>query len=264
MSERIYKGKNLVAFTKNYTIFNIKTTGLNTSQSDIIEISAIRVRDGKAIKSFSSFVNIDYELSDFIINYTGITNDMIKNAPKLCEVLPKFLNFVGDDILVGHNANADIDFIYDNAVQLLNVPLTNDYIDTHTLSKKLHPELQHHRLNDMTKHFSINVDNSCRGLADCYAVFYVYNALRSEYENRQANIKKYTLNKKNDAILFLILGICGILPCLILKFSSLSVIIVFIAGLVCLGKAIIEISSDYIVKNKINKQTNSTTDKKSR
>lgn len=185
------KGKSLIALPNDYTVIDIETTGLDYSYCHIIEISAIRVRAGIAVDSFSSLIqppasecydenDNPYEeyVDEFITELTGITNEMLSNAPAAPEVMPKFLDFVSDDLLIGHNVSFDVNFIYDT-FEALGTVFTNDYIDTMRISRKLLPDLPHHRLKDIAKFYSVPYDGAHRSLADCNITNECYQFMRS-------------------------------------------------------------------------------------
>lgn len=185
---REFKGNSLVAFPDDYVVIDIETTGLDPAFDGIIEIGAIKVRNGKITKQFESLVRPDYyffETNDsntdyitidgekccfvdaFITQLTGITNQMLADAPSTKDVLLEFVKFLGDDIIVGHNVNFDINFIYDNLQKHYGQPLCNDYVDTMRLSRRIHKNFEHHRLADVAEYYRIHVDKSHRAIADC-------------------------------------------------------------------------------------------------
>lgn len=184
------KGNSLIDFPANFTIIDIETTGLDPQYCEIIELSAIRVRNGESVDTYSTLVKAVYGVDSYVTYLTGITNEMLKSAPKINEILPEYIEFLGDDILVGHNVHFDINFIYDNAVTILEKSLTNNFIDTLRLSRKLLPNLNSHRLLDMAKHYSINVDVSHRALSDCFTTLAVFNALKGEYFERYSSVEE--------------------------------------------------------------------------
>ena len=174
---REHKGKSLIAFPNDYTVIDLETTGLDPRWCDIIELAAIKIRDDEPIDTFSSLINVGYDIDEFITELTGITNDMLKDAPRISSILPNFLEFIGNDIVVGHNVNFDINFIYDNAEKLSDYYFDNDYVDTMRLARRLLPELNHHRLFDLKEHFSIDVEESHRALADCISTLSIFKSL---------------------------------------------------------------------------------------
>lgn len=154
--ERTFKGKSIIEFPKDYIIIDIETTGLSPEWDSIIEIAAQKYVDDVKTDSFTSLIQPESMYDDgtyidsFIEELTGITNVMLSTAPAIQSVLPQYKDFIGDSILVGHNVNFDINFIYDNFMKYLSQPLENDYIDTMRLSRRIHPEFPHHRLKDLS------------------------------------------------------------------------------------------------------------------
>lgn len=156
MSLRKKKGKSLIEFPNKYIAFDIETTGLDPMYDEIIEIGAIKIENGREVQVFNTLVKPEYEINEFISKLTGITNEVVKKSPSIDEVLSKFIEFIGDSIILGHNVNFDINFIYDNLVKFNMKPITNDFIDTLRLSRRLLPELKHHRLSDLADYYNIN------------------------------------------------------------------------------------------------------------
>lgn len=190
------KGKSNLFFPDNYTVIDIETTGLDSRYDSIIEVAAVKVRDNKIESTFSSLIKPDqyyvidesefeaddldckdfllddenngfYYVDSFITELTGITNKMLFNAPEAREVLHSFFGYLGDDLLVGHNVNFDINFLYDEYKVLYDEDFSNDFVDTLRLSRLLHKDLIHHRLSDMASFYNIDSSNHHRSLADC-------------------------------------------------------------------------------------------------
>ena len=123
---RPYKGKSLVAFPSSYVTLNLKTTGLSPMWDSIIEIKAIRFKNGREVNRFSSLVRADVD--SFTAQITGITNDMLARAPSAEKVFRAFAGYLEEsDILIGHSS--DIDFLYDSFVEFNLAPLSNDFIE---------------------------------------------------------------------------------------------------------------------------------------
>ena len=160
--ERINKGKSIIDFPKDYIIIDIETTGVSPEWDSIIEVAALKYQNGTLVDSFESLIKPESTYSDgtfidsFIEKLTGITNEMLKNAPTVPGILAQYRDFLGDAILVGHNVNFDINFLYDYFMEYLSLPLTNNYIDTMRLSRKLHPEDAHHRLIDLAQRYHVD------------------------------------------------------------------------------------------------------------
>lgn len=160
------KGISLLSLPSSYTVVDLETTGLDPKWNDIIEFGALRVEDGVVIDHFSSLVNPGYEIDDFITELTGITNEMLSSAHDITDVLPEFLDFIGDSIIIGHNVNFDINFIYDTCIEILHRPFKNDFLDTMRLSRRLFPQERHHRLCDLVNRFNVDDTIEHRALAD--------------------------------------------------------------------------------------------------
>ena len=172
------KGKSLLNLPKDYCVVDLETTGLDSEYDEILELAAIRVRNNQVVDTYSQLVKPEEEIDEFIQRLTGITNEMIANAENIEITLPKFLAFVGDDILVGHNVNFDINFFYDNLMRLKNISFCSDYVDTMRISRHVLPEMKHHRLKDLVKKFGIFHEQEHRALSDCRATFEVINNLQ--------------------------------------------------------------------------------------
>lgn len=190
------KGNSLLELPDNYTVIDIETTGLDSSLDNILEISAIKVRNNTIIDSFSSLVHYAEELPEFITELTGITNDMVKDAPILDMVLNNFYNFIGNDILIGHNVNFDINFLYDSLKNNANKYLSNDFVDTLRLSRKVIKELDHHRLSDLLSYYKIDNSNQHRALADCNYTFEIYNNLKKDIYALYGSFEDFTSSIK--------------------------------------------------------------------
>ena len=150
-NKRSYKGKSLIEKVSDYTVVDIETTSLDSYYGKILEISAIKVRNNNVVDTFSEIINVDEEIGYFTTKLTGITTEMVlKEGKDLIEVLKSFLEFLENDIIIGHNVNFDINFLYDNIEDNLGIHLSNDYIDTLRLSRKYLKELKHHKLDDLT------------------------------------------------------------------------------------------------------------------
>ena len=205
--ERTEKGKSLIALPSDYTVIDIETTGLDLVYNSIIEVSAVRVRGGEVKDKFSSLIKPPkyygdgeyYYIDEFITELTGITNEMLDDAPEAEEVLQEFVKFIGDDLLVGHNVNFDINFLYEAMGRVLGMPLKNDFIDTMRFSRKLFPTSEHHRACDLAKNCDIPYENAHRALNDSMITCLCFEKMReiidSTYKSQEAFAKLFTHNK---------------------------------------------------------------------
>lgn len=172
------KGNSVIALPTEYVCIDIETTGLEYWYYDIIELSAARVRNGIVTESFSELVKIPYKLPEFITELTGITDEMLSGGAPLSNVLPRFLAFCGDQILVGHNVCFDVKFIAYNAAQL-GLSFMNDYIDTLRISRKLFPDKDHHRLFEVAKYCGVSQKQQHRAEADVMTTVACYEKMRA-------------------------------------------------------------------------------------
>lgn len=174
------KGNSIVDFPNSYCVVDIETTGLDFDYCGIIEISALKVINGEKTDVFSSLINPGYKIDEFITDLTGITNDMLSSAPSIESVLPKFIEFVGDLVLVGHNiASFDSNFIYDNIKKSLHKDFKNDYVDTMRISRLILKDISHYRLSDIADFYKIDKKGAHRAENDCHITFEVFKALKS-------------------------------------------------------------------------------------
>lgn len=184
------KGESLISFPTNYVVLDLETTGLDYTYCDIIEIGCLKVTNGSVSDSFSSLVNPGYNIPDYITDLTGITNEMLASAPSAEDVFPQALAFIGDNIVVAHNAHFDINFMYQQTKNYIGHDFTNNFVDTLRLCRRMLPELKHHRLCDMVEHFNIPVSQAHRSLADCYSTFSLFNKLY-EIADSTGDIESY-------------------------------------------------------------------------
>lgn len=191
------KGNSLVDFPSNYVLFDIETTGLDSMFDEIIEIGAIKVDNFNVVDEFHSLIKPKEEIDEFIINLTGITNETVENAPSIDKVLPIFINFIGDRILIGHNVNFDINFIYDEMINLGFGEVNNNYVDTMRLSRFLLPELGHHRLKDLAKYYKVDIEESHRALKDVQITNEIYLKLFTEMNNKYGSLDEFI--KQNNS-----------------------------------------------------------------
>lgn len=159
------KGQSL---DDSYVVFDIETTGINPKFCKIIEIGAVKIVNGEQVDSFSVFVNPEIPIPYNITKLTSITDDMVMDAETIDQVLPAFIDFIGDSVLVAHNASFDTGFIYKYA-QDLGIPFSCTIVDTMTLGHILCPELGKFTLDRICKHLGIKLENHHRAVDDAAA-----------------------------------------------------------------------------------------------
>lgn len=162
------KGKRLHKYVKDYVVFDLETTGVNPERDSIIEISAVKVGNGKTIGEYSTLVNPGCHIPAAATAVNGIRDDMVADAPQEGEAMEGFLEFIGGSILVGHNIHTfDMNFAYDAVLRALGKELDNDYVDTLYMARSCLPGLSHYRLTDICEYFHIAVEGAHRALNDC-------------------------------------------------------------------------------------------------
>ena len=147
-------GTKYPAFDGEMVVFDIETTGLSNRTSKIIEIGAVKIKNGEIIDRMDIFVDPECPIPEEITKLTSITDGMVKGAPKEKEAVETFLAFAGDSMLIAHNANFDVGFIR-VASERHGIPFTNTFLDTVGLSKYVTPELKNHKLDTIVAHYKI-------------------------------------------------------------------------------------------------------------
>lgn len=165
---------DITEFPDNYTVVDIETTGLSPLKDEIIEISALKVRAGKIYDEFSQLIKPQATISPFITHLTGITNEMVASSPMIQEILPKFIKFVSDDIILGHNIKFDLNFIRTNLENFGFEPLLNNSIDTMKLGRK-YCKLKSHSLKNLS------IEGHHRALNDCLITHNIYQNIKKQF-----------------------------------------------------------------------------------
>jgi len=168
-----------------YVVFDIETTGLGFRTEKITEIGAVKIQDGKVIDEFETFVNPGKPIPPQVVAITNITDDMVKDADAIKEVMPKFLEFIKGCTLVAHNADFDIGFIRHNCEEL-GLEFNNKYIDTLALSRQLFPEFKKHKLGFVAEQLGIKVTNAHRALDDVNTLVRVFEKMQEAMEVKKS------------------------------------------------------------------------------
>jgi len=175
------KGKQIGQYISDYVLYDLETTGTSSNYDEVIEISAVKVRNGKIVDEFSELVNPGRPIPYAASMVNNISDDMVAGAPSFAEVLPRFLSFIGDDVLVGHNINSfDMKFLYRDCDKYFEQTLTNDYVDTLRIAKMVFPDWKHRRLSDLADYYGISTAGAHRALADCRMNQKVFELLGKE------------------------------------------------------------------------------------
>lgn len=167
----------------NYCVLDLETTGLSPNYDSIIEIGIIKVKENKIVDKYNSLINPGFLINEYITSITGITNEMLKGKPKIIDLKKEVLNFIGNDVLVGHNISFDVSFLQKG----FNEELKNEYIDTLQFCRKLFKELSHHRLTDMSNYLEIS-RNEHRSMSDCLCTKELYDCIKEKMKNNGLEI----------------------------------------------------------------------------
>lgn len=173
----------------SYIALDIETTGLRPDRDQIIEIGAVKYVDGKVTEEYSSFINPGISLPERIIALTGITDETLKDARDIREVLPEFLAFSDMNTILGHNILFDYSFIKTAAKQH-GYTFEKSGIDTLKLARELHPELPSKTLDAMCEFYGVLREKKHRALDDASAAARLFEVLYEEYYEEHA--EKFT------------------------------------------------------------------------
>jgi DNA polymerase III epsilon subunit family exonuclease len=175
-------------FETDYVVFDFETTGAKVPPCRVTEIGAYRVKDGKIVDEFQSLINPECEIPIFITQLTGISDSMVRNAPKFAEIAEDLLDFMGDSVLVAHNAEFDMKFL-NHEVGLIHqgYRMKNPQLCTVKLSRRLLPHIENHKLKTVSEHFCIDLTNHHRAAADAHATAKVFINLLDDLQSKGVN-----------------------------------------------------------------------------
>ena len=173
-----------------FVVFDLETFGLNSHKNEIIEIGAIKLKGTRIIDTFSSFVNPNKIIPKKISELTHITQDMVDNAPTIEDVLPKFLEFTKDAVMVAHNSAFDMGFIRREAKKYLGIDYKPAVIDTLQMARDLYPDLKGYNLDRLNKTFKLSLENHHRAIDDAQSTAKLFIMFLEKYiENGVVNVE---------------------------------------------------------------------------
>ncbi len=172
-------------FDSDFVVVDIETTGIDKHLDRIIEIAAVKVVGGQIVDRFESFVNPVIPVPEKITKLTGITTDMVMDAPPCDEVLKRFEEFSRGCVFVAHNASFDVGFLTEHG-KGCGVAFLNPYVDTLMLARYLLRSLKHHKLDDLTEYFSVSLDTHHRAMCDTAATAEIFLKLAALYREAGA------------------------------------------------------------------------------
>ncbi|MBR3842462.1 MAG: PHP domain-containing protein, partial [Christensenellaceae bacterium] len=196
--KRLYNGKNDRSFMDEYVVFDLETTGLDNTLCEITEIGAVRMKNGEVVDQFSTFVDPEKPIPAEITKLTGITDDMVKGAPKKEEALRAFRAFIGEEAcLVAHNASFDMGFI-EKKGHPFGIKFENDVIDSLAIGRAWLPGLKSHKLNILADHYGVPLKHH-RAVNDCEATAKILKCIFDEMTEK--DIKScFQLNSLIDEV----------------------------------------------------------------
>ena len=180
-------------FKGEFVVFDLETTGFSALVDRVIEIGAVKIKNNEIVDRFSTFVNPQIPISFRIENLTGINDQMVMNSGTIEQILPDFIEFCKGCVMVAHNAEFDMSFIINNA-EKMGIEFAPTYIDTVLLSQFLIPALHNYKLDTLTKHLNVVLDNHHRAVDDAEATAHIFLKLVQMLYERDI----YTLDKLNE------------------------------------------------------------------
>ena len=159
-----------------YCVLDLETTGFSPKTEKITEVGIMKIKDGKVIDEFSTFVNPEKPIPPKVVEVTNITDDMVQDAETIDKIFPKILEFIDGSVLVAHNASFDMGFLKYNAKQL-GYEFDYTYVDTLALSRKIFPDLKKYKLGKIAEYLKIKVEVAHRALDDVDTTVKVFNVM---------------------------------------------------------------------------------------
>ncbi len=170
-----YKGDG-ITFNDEFIVFDIETTGLSAATCKITEIGAVLYKQGKIVSRYGTFVNPGVPIPENIVKLTGITDEMVADAPDISVALPEFLDYCGSRMLVAHNASFDVGFIR-AAAEACGIPFGNPYLDTVAVSHYVNPDIKNHKLNTLADHYGLGDFNHHRAADDAEMLAMIFDKM---------------------------------------------------------------------------------------
>lgn len=191
----VYDPQDRMLEDETYIVFDVETTGFSNVYDTIIELAAVKIKNGQVLDTFERFSNPHRKLTAKIIELTHITDDMLVNAPELSDVITEFRDFIGDGVVVAHNAAFDLGFLY-VAYKTAGIDVRHPGIDTVELSRLVNPGQKTHNLKTLTKKYNIELTQHHRAIYDTEATAELFLHLMKQADD--LGIKN--LNEMNDHV----------------------------------------------------------------
>lgn len=172
---------------REYVTLDLETTGLEPKKDRIIEIGAVKVRDGQVVEEFGTLVNPQMEISRRITELTGISNAMVEGKPCIREIIGQLVEFCGDLPLLGHNIRFDYSFVKHSAVNC-GMTFEKKGMDTLKLARVLLPDLPSKSLQSLRVYYKLEQEEAHRALEDARTTYLLYERLREEFAEKYSEL----------------------------------------------------------------------------
>lgn len=181
-----------------FIVFDIETTGGNPEKNGITEISALKVSNFEVTDEFYSLVNPKIPIPPIVRRMTGINNNMLKNSPTIDQVMPDFVDFIGEHTLVSHNTIGDMKFLQYFSEKVTGKDLANFYLCTHLLVEKLFPETPDKSLKGLAKYFEYSFDEVHRAKADALLTLSLFRTISEKLDERNITELEQAVRLQGD------------------------------------------------------------------
>ena len=192
-AEMVRSSKDILIEEESFVVFDLETMGLNSHEHEIIEIGAVKLQGTRIVERYSQLVNPRKPIPKKIQELTNISQDMVDSMPTIEEVLPKFMEFVGDSTMVAHNAPFDMGFIRRDVKKFMGYDYKPAVIDTLQMARDLYPELKAYGLKNLNKVLGLSLDNHHRAVDDSQATANMFIIFIEKYmEKGITNLNEIT------------------------------------------------------------------------
>lgn len=192
------KGLSLTYMPSSYCCIDIETTGYMPAFNEIIEFCGVRVREENITDTYSTLIKPLNPVDEFITELTGITNEMLEDQPSIEDVAINILEFLGDDILLGHNVHFDINFLYDKFEDVLNINLKNDFVDLLRFSRRIFTDFKNHWLVTIARELKVPQSVWHRAEADCNTTIACFEKCRKHVQENNIEIDALFGKRNNN------------------------------------------------------------------
>ena len=180
----------VIPLQDTYCVFDLETTGFDADLDGITEVAVCKVKNGEIIDEFTTFVNPEKPIPYNVQELTHITDDMVKDAPKMSDMIPEFLEFVKGSVLVAHNAHFDISFIA-NKAKKLGLDFKPYVIDTYEISLELYNAVENHKLGTLVEYLGIELEGAHRAINDTRATAKMFIRMKEDCIKENIDINNY-------------------------------------------------------------------------